>query len=202
MPLDMDSAILLHRPFLFLRDPGCAARRSFFGIEKGRTDFRHILVRFCCRHAHAHPLSVTSSFAFLQLPVKLSVTERDGRSPLGDRDHEQILEEFAGGERIWRILMMEECRLGLVANPQSERRGGSRSRGGGVNVPMASRGSIVAILSDYPTAAYEVIVLGNLNVSNLRMISAGMPVEIRVCLYPRRRCERPAKKNSENQSQS
>jgi hypothetical protein len=73
----------------------------------------------------------------------------------------------------------------LVGNLQLERRGGSRGsrRFGGTNVPVSSRGTTIAILGDC-SAAYEVIVLETLNVSNLRMISAGVPVEIRVCFTP------------------
>ncbi len=49
---------------------------------------------------------------------------------------------------------------------------------------------------------YEVIVLGNLNVSNLRMVSAVVPIGIRACFYNGGQEKRPGGEKSENQSQA
>ena len=74
-------------------------------------------------------------------------------------DQEQIREKTARGERIWRMLMVEECRLRLVGNSDSGRRGGLCGRPprhfvawarGGVVAPMTMRGSIVATAERSP----------------------------------------------------
>ena len=54
------------------------------------------------------------------LTVRLMTSmEVDGHS-----DHEQIPEETARAGRIWRMLMLEQCRVGLVVNSAAVRRGG------------------------------------------------------------------------------
>jgi hypothetical protein len=75
------------------------------------------------------------------------------------------------------MLMLEECRLRLVGNSDSERRGGlCGRRRGGVVAPLAMSGSIVLIVSDCPAAANEAVVCNYLNVSNQRMIWCVAPV--------------------------
>jgi hypothetical protein len=101
-------------------------------------------------------------------------------------DLEQIPEESARVGRTWRILMLEECRLRLVGNSASGRRGGlCGRRRGGVVAPLTMRGSIVLIVTDRPAAAHGTIVRRCLNVSNPRMIWAIALVELRVgCSFP------------------
>jgi hypothetical protein len=131
-------------------------------------------------------------------------------NPLGCHSHEgepientkgfewndvEIPEEPERRGRIWRMITLEECRLRLLANLDSESRGGQSGRcRGGVNAPLSSKSSMAAILSDCPAAVYGVIVRGNWNVPDPRMASAGVPVEIQMTSYPPRRGERPVKK--------
>jgi hypothetical protein len=69
-------------------------------------------------------------------------------------DHQQIPEESTSVGRIWRMLMLEECRLQLFDNSVSGRRGGLFGRRRvGVVAPMSMRGAIVLIVSDRPAAA-------------------------------------------------
>jgi hypothetical protein len=117
--------------------------------------------------------------------VELSETKRDESSTVGHRDHEQIVEETARGMWIWRMLMVEECRLRLFDNSVSGRRGGLIGRRrGGVVAPMTTSGSIALIAIDCPAAAIGAVVRRNLNMTNPRMMPADAQVELRVSLSP------------------
>jgi hypothetical protein len=102
-----------------------------------------------------------------------------------NRNHGQIIEGSASGARIWRMLMLEECRLRLFWQFGFEKAGGfCGRRRGGVVPPMAMSGSIVLIVSDRPAAANGAVVRRYLNVSNPPMISAVALVELRVGCSP------------------
>jgi hypothetical protein len=67
------------------------------------------------------------------------------------RDHGQTPAEAARGTRMWRMLMLEECRLRLVGNPVSVRRDGSSGRRrGGVVAPMPTRKAVAPVVTDPP----------------------------------------------------
>ena len=51
-----------------------------------------------------------------QLPVRMNEAKQNVNSPAGDRDHEQVPEGSARVGKIWRMLMLEKCRLLLLDN--------------------------------------------------------------------------------------
>ena len=94
---------------------------------------------------------------------------------------------------MWRIFMLEECRLPVFGNSASVRRGGLCGRPprhfvawarGGVIAPMAMSGSIVLTVTDCPAAAIGVVLRRYLNVSNPQVIQVVALFELRVGCSP------------------
>jgi hypothetical protein len=68
-------------------------------------------------------------------------------------------EGSVGVGRIWRMLMLEECRLRFFGNPDPEWRSGliGRRRGGAI-APEPTVESIAPLLTDFPAAAQGPVV--------------------------------------------
>ncbi len=150
----------------------CSRFRGFYPDPQGHGDF---LGR--PRFTHSRSTRICSDdktgVAGCQFRVRSNATKRDGKSTLGYRDHEQIPKRSASVGRIWRMLMVEECRLRLVVNSASGRRGGlCGRRRGGVVAPIATRGSFVLIVSGLPAATIREVLRNDLKGSNPRLIQA------------------------------
>jgi hypothetical protein len=70
-----------------------------------------------------------------------------------------------------------------------------------VIAPIVSRSAIGSVVSDRPAAVNEVIVHRSSNESDLWMVSAGAPAELRACFYPTEQCERSqGEKSAQNEA--
>jgi hypothetical protein len=88
-------------------------------------------------------------------------------------DQAQFLEENARGERIWRVLMVERCRLRLCDNSDAGKLGlRGWQRRGGVIAPDTTSGSIVTVVIGLPVAALGLIMQRCLNVSKMNVVWA------------------------------
>jgi hypothetical protein len=91
-----------------------------------------------------------------------------------NRDHEQLIEETARGMRMWRMIMMEECRLRLFGKSVSGRRGGlCGRRGGGGIAPDSAGATVVPADRSWAAAAHGGVMLRCLDMSKTTRMPAG-----------------------------
>jgi hypothetical protein len=112
------------------------------------------------------------------------------RSVLGDR--EKLSEESARRGGTWRILMLEECRLWLFGNSDSEGRGGQGGRrgGGGGIAPDSAGVSVVPVDRDWAAAAHGGITQRCLDVSKVMEMSLGTLAQLAPCFSGREQKDR------------
>ena len=80
------------------------------------------------------------------------------------------------------MLMVEECRLRLVGNSVSVRRGGlCGRRGGGGIAPGSARESVVPVDRDGAAAAHGGVMQRCLDMSNIMVMSAGPLTQLATC---------------------
>jgi hypothetical protein len=93
------------------------------------------------------------------------------------RDQAQALEEAARVGRQWRMLMLEDCRLGLCGNSNAGKIGlpGCQRRGGLV-APKSTTGSVVSLVIDQLAATHGAVVQRCLNTSKIEVASADPPL--------------------------
>ena len=76
-----------------------------------------------------------------------SIRSRTSARGRDDPGHEADSEETVSGERTWRILTLDECRLWLVVNSDSVMWSGSHGRRGGGIAPKSTSESIASIVT-------------------------------------------------------
>jgi hypothetical protein len=97
-------------------------------------------------------------------------------------DHAQTFQETARGGRMWRILMMERCRLRLCGNLDAGKFGlPGRQRRGGVLALESTSESVVRIAIDLPAAALGAVMQGCLNMSKMNVLWVGILAHFRPC---------------------
>jgi hypothetical protein len=124
---------------------------------------------------------------------------------LGDFTDDQLkqIPLLPDGSRLEQDATYEECRLRLLVNSPSVRRGGwSGRRRGGAVAPKSTSESTASAASDLPAAAIGMVVLRCFNVSNIWMMSASARVGFLLRFSPSARPERPDEQEGKNQSQT
>ncbi len=111
---------------------------------------------------------------------QLGVQEKSVAVDAARRDYSQ---SCWAKRRIWRMLMLEACRLRLVVNTDAECRSGLIGRRGGAIAPESTLQWTAPAVTVFPAAAHGAVAQESLDMSIIKTMSAGTSALFRLRLF-------------------